>query len=366
VAQSTPGPLNYPSNSPGAAPSSAASGSVPPWPSDSSPKIFLWGPPASGKTTFLGSLFVAQHRVRDFGTWSVVAADQRSHQFQDDLSTTLERRNRFPKATVDVDAPVSWKFDGDLSNTSYGRRHGPDDVPKFLRGKGWNRRITTVDFTLHLQDLPGGSFDPKNSGPAQDEIVKHLLQADAIVYLHDPLRDADGNDATTVEFFQNMLDRLMFEGRNELIKGKLHHYVAACVTKFDHPRVYRDALEQDFAILDLQRPHAPIVTPENSRPFFNWVCDRYRNSGVDIVRSALADKFIANRVSYYASSAIGFYEANDGSVDLKQCNNTTTVRDENGDTVDGIAGPLHPINVLEPLVDLAIKINRARGVVGGP
>jgi len=367
VAASVPGPqVNYPSSPPAAGSPSAASGLTLSWPNDSEPKIFFWGPPFAGKTTFLGALFIAQHRPQDFGTWAITANDDRARQFQKDLTNSLESKRQFPKANVDIEAPMSWTFHGDLSNTSYGMRHGPADVPKILRGPRWNRRITDINFTLHLQDLPGGTFDPTNTATDRDQVVEHLAKADAILYLHDPRRDADEDDSTTVEFFHDMLDSLMFNNRNDLIKGRLHHYVAACVTKFDHPGVYRPALKETFAIVDKNRPRAPRVTRENSRAFFNWICDQHRNAGVDLVRSALADKFIGSRVSYYATSAVGFYEADHGIVDLADCSNLGTVRDENGDMVDGIRGPLHPINVLEPLVDLVIKIRQARPGTAAP
>ncbi|MBB5083823.1 hypothetical protein [Nonomuraea endophytica] len=336
------------------------------WPGDSEVRIVLWGPTFSGKTTFLGALFLAPERIEGFGTWNIIPLSEESSLFQRAIVKTLEDGHAFPPKTLTEGKPLAWRFVGDLIGSGHSRRLMPFRVPSRLRGGGWNRSGDTVTFTLHIQDLPGEAYDFSKPYPNQNAIIRHLADANALIYLHDPLRDADEFEALTMGFFRDMTEALQTYDPDKLIKGRLHHHVATCVTKFDHPAIYREALKQTFALCDPEPPHAPRVTDENGKAFFAWICDLYRDEGVNYMRAALETKFLPQRVRYYATSAIGFYQKN-GQVNLDDCVNSGPVPDPvTGKMVNGIRGPLHPINVLEPLVNLAMAVRKAKpGTPGG-
>src|SRR5215472_10331503 len=68
--------------------------------------IGLWGAPGSGKTTFLGALYLAANRSG--GGVTIVGENHDSTSFMSDSFRLLTREQRFPPATQSL-TPFSWQ-----------------------------------------------------------------------------------------------------------------------------------------------------------------------------------------------------------------------------------------------------------------
>jgi hypothetical protein len=99
----------------------------------------------------------------------------------------------------------------------------------------------------------------------------------------------------------------------------------------------------------------PRVPEQQSAGYFGWICDSFRGSTARLVHNALHTFFHPDRISYYATSAIGFRLNDAGVFDYRYYANV--------ELVDGrprISTTPQPINVLEPLIDLERRISAGR------
>lgn len=329
------------------------------WSEGGGPRIAFWGPTRSGKTTFLGALFVAVRRVQGFGSWTVLPLSEESKDYQDELSEALgSEKPRFPGDTPDIKASMSWRFSGDLTGTQLAQRPLPRDLPGHLRRRARPER-DHVEFELQLQDLPGGVFDRKLAqwDHVRPELIKHLSQAHGFVYLHDhrqSRRDhgqvppGDVTNAQAARMFRETVEEL----RYTLGVARLSQHVAVCVSKLDSPQVFTLARERKYVAETPRRESFGRMTPDNARRFFEWLCSRDPEEGLDLMSAALRTEFLPGRVSYYGTSAIGFLHDDQGNVDPQDYPNNIPPSKE-------IRGRVDPINVLEPLVRLAQDIQAA-------
>ncbi|MGW1490070.1 hypothetical protein [Streptomyces sp. NPDC002402] len=329
------------------------------WPDDGGVKIALWAPTQAGKTTFLWALLLASLRTELKGNWLIDARDEESRRLKQAVIDAMTSGRSLPTATVNPGQPTSWTVFG---TPEPGRRR-PRDIPaSLLRPR--SKAEQSMQFTLHLQDLPGSIFDFRTPSPHRPSVARQLARADAFVYLHNPLIDRDDQEEQTMGFFQHMLDEVV--GRSEgLVGGRLPQHVAVCITKFDHQHVYEPALDGHFVIPAADFPHTPTISEANAHAYFNWLCQHHaHDKASDLVRASLERRFHQRRVRYYATSAIGFHREKDKPFGRRVNNGDLFRYDSEGKRVRGIDGPVFPVNVLEPVIDLSLAVLRGRDTPG--
>jgi hypothetical protein len=360
-------------------------------------RIGVWGPPESGKTTFLAALKIATMRNQVPGNWIMNGSDDDSTDFLIDLTDQLAERKVFPSSTFD---PVGYvfRFTGEpaprggrfrpAAAASGGRssglfssfRRGPDTAP--LPAAVPAPRSDRVSFELDILDVPGTVYgrnqpEPEEfAGPAADtsglsfggdgpepfsgpsrldgradveeRLLDHLQDCQGIVYLYDPVRDAKLGD-TFLHFHRIMekLARRVFE-QDSFTGTRLPQHVAVCVTKFDSPEVYRMARRFGYSVQDAAPPYLPRVSNQHAYDFFVRLCQA-SGGNADLVVRAIPQHF-AN-VGYFVTSAVGFYV---GPNNRFQPHNGLNVV---GNT---IKGRVYPINVLEPILWLHDSLLRVR------
>lgn len=311
----------------------------------------LCGAAGGGKTTYLAALSLAVQSAEDLGNWSMVAADEVSRDFLVERQEELITGRSFPQPTLQVDQ-LSWQVWGEPAQSHRHRR-----IPR------WRGRSEQVSFTLDVEDVPGEIFLLGRRGgiPMTPESLDRLVESDALIFLFDPIReltrDDDDKNESNWAYFHNLLEtvkmRLAQQGR--LHRGRLPQHVGMCVTKFDEPSIFTRAFERH--LIDVDAGGQPQVPPERAEDFFGWICswiDEARSDGSSAqLRAQVQASFMPGRVHYFATSAIGFWTAPHGRFDPNDFQNL--------DIVDGAArlrGPVRPVNVLEPLVELERHIRR--------
>ncbi|MFC9244712.1 hypothetical protein ACFT7S_11970 [Streptomyces sp. NPDC057136] len=300
-------------------------------------RIGLWGAPRSGKTTYLAALPIAamQYQRHHEGAWNISGMTPEANAFLSQGIDLLTRQRTFPEATMGI-RDMAWSV------------QGPQRKGKW--GIGGRR----PSFVLDIQDAAGEVFG--DGHPQQAQLVGRLARAQGLIYLFDPLGDAE--EATeNFNFLQSTLTQLTAQVRNRqgLIGGRLPHHVSVCIAKFDHPDIFKPSAELGWVKQDTEGAALPRVPEEQGEQYFQWMCDDFRGSNARLVRDALYAYFDPRRISYYATSAIGFrftpqhvFDYNDYVqpvlVERKQRLRTSPV----------------PINVLEPLIDLEERVHRDR------
>ncbi|GGW12291.1 hypothetical protein GCM10018980_03680 [Streptomyces capoamus] len=299
-------------------------------------RIGVWGASGSGKTTFLGAVPIGaiQHRQRARVNWVVAGMDASSQEFLLDSVDQLVSQHRFPEATR-AQRDLRWSFTGDAQGTAGLRR----------------RRIS---FALEVLDLPGEAFNPRSNQVAEDlheQAVTHLSNCDGLVYLFDPLLDANEQTAS-INYFYGMATQMAARVRDEnrlLRNGRLPHHVAVCITKFDHPDVFEPALRARWVYQE-QPGAIPCVLDHQARGFFDWICNSFRGGSARLVRDALGNFFHPDRMSFYATSAIGFRLNANHQFDYRSYVNV----EPDGERI--CSSPPTPINVIEPLMALEERL----------
>ncbi|GAA4262706.1 hypothetical protein [Dactylosporangium darangshiense] len=296
-------------------------------------RIGIWGGTASGKTTFLAALPIAvANDPATYGTWRVSGTTEEATRFLLDGVDTLTRQRQFPNATL-APARLAWSFHGETIEPGRG--------PSLLRRRPRRRES---EFVLEIQDAPGVAYSQNRVAP---DVVDFLAEANGILYLFDPL----AGDAATdnFQYFYGVLQMLVARTAavGKLERGRLPQHVAVCVTKFDDPVIFNNAVRAGFVTQDADGGRLPKVPDTHAQAYFDWTCQNHRHSGAPLVREALRTFFLAERVSYFATSAIGFHLNWSDTFDFRDFINIEHV--EGRPRVRGLA---RPINVIEPLVTL--------------
>jgi hypothetical protein len=336
-------------------------------------RIGLWGPPGSGKTTFLAALKLATMRsaAEDGGNWIMTGSDEASTMFLQESLHQLTSTREFPRSTTN-DRSLVFRFTGER------------EVQRgFMRKK---IGIERVAFELDVLDVPGVKYDsdfsipaahplaaeddddfdaggntgdsayasPASFGEREDRLLDHLQMCDGIVYLFDPERDSREQDA--FRYFHPVLDKLaarvLAQDHNE--HSRLPHHVAVCVTKFDQPNIYRRAMTRGFAVPGELPPYLPRVPDHAAEDFFRMLCAD-PGSNTDLVESGLRQHF--RTLNYFVTSSIGFYVAGNR---FRSHDFLNVERAGNGSGDYRIRGRAYPINVLEPLLWLHRSISAAK------
>lgn len=311
------------------------------------PGIAMWGAPSSGKTTLLAALSIALNRQR--GGWNVTGADPASVQKLAEFTTSLTRDRTFPQPTFGIDS-YSWILNGLVSGTE--------------RAGRWRRNLLKIPvrISLDLVDASGEIGGPDQATfSIRDEFVENLANCRGIVFIFDPVREFHKGDAFDHTF--GMLVQLagQLEAAKNFFHGRLPHYVAVCVTKFDEPRVLETANRLNMSEIDPADTYEfPRVDDEDAQEFFAKLCSVSGSGNGEMVLNALEQYFMPERIKYFITSAIGFYvDPRIGKYDPDDPMNLLPA-DPPAQPVPRIRGTIHPINVVEPLMWLGQKVAAAR------
>jgi hypothetical protein len=325
-------------------------------------KIGLWGSPASGKTTYLAALPQALSNTDgSVGRWTIFPNSDASTELLIRWSHQLISEQVFPEATGLGDVTgLAWRFVGDLTGSRYMRRS------RFRR-----RPPAESEFDLDLIDVSGEAFgyNPagKNVSPSTvDTALNHLASAEGLIFLFDPVTERDRKIAAEyVNRTLTMLSRkVVAEGR--LIGPYLPHYVAVCITKFDHKDVFRQAREA--GLVNYGPDGMPRVLDAQAADLFDVICEgRFwadqrtdSHGGALFVRNQLRRYFHPDRIRYYAVSSIGYKKPPGWDPQATRPGfqfdpgNFSNLIEQGGE--QKILGPVEPVNVLEPLIDLHMQI----------
>jgi len=329
-------------------------------------KIGLWGSPGSGKTTYLAALRHAVNTDPANGRWVMHPADDASADFMAGHSHNLVVNHQFPAPTFpEAETPLQWHFAGDLAGSRFDRR-------KLRR-----RAPVPSEFVVHLADVSGEVYGDSaghqyHMPDMVDRALDHLATAQGLLFLFDPVREMEASDSA--EYLNRTITALSRRmlAEDQLVNGYLPHHIAVCITKIDHPAVFQEARRAGLVT------HRPDGSPQilDARTLFDMICDgsfsARRNergtSSARFVRDELRTRFHPDRIRYFATSAIGFYQrpvwdpaaGHPSAFDPDDYANFH----ERGDREPTIRGPVAPINVLEPLLTLQHGISgiaRTRG-----
>jgi hypothetical protein len=307
-------------------------------------RLGLWGAPRAGKTTYLSALRIAAQKPVLGYRWSLSGCDAASTQFLNESVKRFVRDKDFPVPSRGY-RTLSWRFEG--------TRHHPENGrlaklrKRFAVG---SPQEVDIEFVVQMQDAAGEAFGERETAEHYDGVQSHLVNADGIVYVFDPIGNKE-EGTKSFDFYFETLERLKagMRERELLVGGKLPHFLSVCVTKFDHPEIFNAAMKAGI-IFQEHEGAMPVVPSSVAPEFLRSLC---RDEGSRWVCDTLASEFLPERVSYFATSAVGFH-LNDGKFDLRNFSNVTP---------DGLHfhHAAMPINVLEPIISLH---RRVRGQAG--
>jgi len=310
-------------------------------------RVGIWGAAASGKTTFLSSLFIAvaqrpdQARLRGGTDESTDFIIRNTH--------VLNQQRRFPQATL-THTPLEWTLQMTVPNPSRGIfRRGPERV--------------LFDFNIDMRDVAGADFaalpepvpsvasrlDDLAPGPP-DDVAAYLGGSEGLLLLIDPIREHEVGDA--YEYFFGTLLRIA-QNVPVPLGQRLPHYVAVCVTKFDAPIVYQFARDSGYLSYrqdDLS--NMPRVHDDEAERFTRHLFEDMPRSDIDLVTTGLRQYFYPERIKFFISSAVGFYVGPSGVFDESEYQNVA----EGSDGESVIRGQVRPINVVEPFLWLGERM----------
>ena len=325
--------------------------------------IGLWGAPGSGKATYVAAL---QHALSQtdasVGRWALYPRTETSMEALIKWTHRLVNEGLFPEAHDSGDpTELVWRLVGDLTGTQY------------MRHRIWRPRPPAEsEFELDLIDANGEFFGYNPAGKPVppgfvDLALRHLTRAKGLIFLFDPVTEREQRIAAGYmnRILLRLSRRIMDEGR--LVGPYLPHYVAVCITKFDHQDVFRQAREA--GLVNYGRDGMPRVFDEQAEKLFDTICEgTFRPppltdtmSGALFVRDQLRRFFRPDRIRYYVTSSVGYRKppAWDPG-DTMWPGFEFDPEDFSNVGHDGhrerILGPIRPVNVLEPLVDLQMRI----------
>lgn len=328
-------------------------------------KIGLWGPPQSGKTTYLAALTAAIHGNAKNGKWTIFPRGPAARNLKEQFEKALADDLLFPESTAGVTVPLEWLFVGRLSGSRFDRR--------LLRGVPGRSELESR-FMLDLIDIHGSAYsrEPGQPGaagaPVSDEVISavfdHLADSQGIIFLFDPIGEQKNrNSATHMRGTVNeLLLRAASNGRRP--GWYLHHQVSVCITKFDDPELFQQARKMNLVTKDPDNG-MPRVRDHDAEKFFDELCsgkfwDRPPEGGqqsAEYVRDQIRELFDPKRVRYFVTSSIGFaMEPPTGAEVAAQFDLNAHSNYLERDGLPGIKGKVRPINVLEPLISLQQRI----------
>ncbi len=298
------------------------------------PGIVLLGPAASGKTSLLAALPVALARAN--ASWKIIAADERSRQFLIESVDQFISHSTFPAATRPLEG-IRLHLAGPTTRTTRSR---------FRR----RQEIVPVDIHVTMIDPPGEVFSPDHYGKSVTAGINDVLvRSHGIICTFDPIRDTQGEDSYS--FLSNLIAQLSRRLHDSAdFGGKLPHYLAVCMTKFDDPRIFRSAERTGLITIDPDDPFEfPRVHNDDARALLSLSAG---DKGQHLI-NLIGQYFLPERVRFFVTSSAGFY-ADPRTGEFNREDSQNVVETPNRGAI--IRGPLHPINVAEPFIWLAQQI----------
>jgi hypothetical protein len=320
-------------------------------------KIGLWGSPQSGKTTYLAALRHATG-IGDTGcgSWNIYPRNESSRDLLVRFTHTLVHDRRFPEATIlGATVPLEWLFVGDIAGSKFDRRR--------LRRRG------TVEsrFVLDLIDVTGGAFsdDPAKAGVSEDvavAAVDQLTTARGLIYLFDPIGEKDNRNSSAY------MNRTIAELLRRFADGRraglhLPHHVSVCISKFDHPLIFQQA--RRMGLVNYGKDGMPRVLDQHAEQFFDALCsgdfwperDERAQASAQFVRNQLRTVFDPRKIRYFVTSSIGFSRPPGWDPAGSRFDPADFANFHVKGGLPSIKGPIHPINVLEPLINLQQQLS---------
>lgn len=245
-------------------------------------KIGIWGPPGSGKTHFL-----VMQQFADRDGWNIRPWGELARDLFNDGRKLLRKELKFiaPTAKNPDDIFIPFEFEGP-GNSFFQKR-----------------RL----FQVLLPECAGEYYEYPRQVP---ELAEEISRCHGIVWLIDPVQidNPRVGHKDYVEMIQDWLG-LIHEKQGG---GRLKHYMAFCLTKMDLPQ-YSKYINQDVQEFCLDKLG-------------------------DEVRMLLDDYCDANKVSFFATSSIGFFPG------TEQTNAILEV----GDNSQQLKSPANPVNLFAP------------------
>jgi hypothetical protein len=311
------------------------------------PDIAMWGATGTGKTTFLGALDIALNR-KNYGL-TMTGANDASVDMLIEMTETINDKHEFPPATESIDT-FTWRlFSVRPPQSSLGAT-GPTPTRPH-------------EITLKLTDPSGELMKSTRRGdPDRKKLIDEIVDSAGILFMFDPISEFERGDAFSTT--NGLLKELMvaYDNNDQVtFNGRLPHWVAVCITKFDEPRVLETARELGILRRDPKDPHGtPLVHSNDARKLLNSLAQVSGSGDGELAVNALRTHFYPQRVEYFVTSAVGFYvDPRTKKFDFDDPQNL--VKDRAGNTKSArIRGPVRPINIVEPVMWLSERISQSR------
>lgn len=299
----------------------------------------MWGAPGTGKTTFLGVLDIALNRG-DYGI-TMTGANEASMEVLIEMTESISEHREFPPATDSIDT-----FKWDLYTVQSPQSSAPPEK-----------------ITLKLTD-PSGEL-MKNmplSDPTRKKLIDEIVDSAGILFMFDPIREFDQGDAFSTT--NGLLKQLMgaySSNPKANFKGRLPHYVAVCITKFDEPRILETARALNILRRDSRDPHGtPWVHNNDARKLLDSLAQVSSSGDAEMTVKALNNHFYPDRVQYFVTSAVGFYvNPKTKKFDIDDPQNLVKDKTDPNNSAR-IRGSVRPINIVEPVLWLSEQIAQSR------
>jgi hypothetical protein len=254
------------------------------------------------------------------------------------MITHLTSRQIFPEATMEIERH-HWQL--------WGEKPRPR----------WQlfRRPEQVRFDLQVVDPSGEIFREDAQRGLEEDLIDSLINSHGIVFLFDPIREFEHGDAFeyAIRIIMRLAQRMI--GPDESGDGRLPHYIAVCISKFDDKRVFETAREMGLLTTLSGDPYYfPRVADSDAREFISRLCTVSRNDTARMAMSLIDRHFRHDRIKYFVTSAIGFYvDQRIGCFSPDDYVNTMP-GERAGET--RIRGAIHPINVVDPVIWLGGRL----------
>jgi hypothetical protein len=313
-------------------------------PAPAPPGITMLGAQQTGKTTFLAALQIALLRRADLG-WSLRGDNAGSTQALINFVNDMTDNHVFPRPTAAIEN-YRWSLEAEF----------PGKGPLRWQQGRLRRRDLLTSIGLDLVDAPGESADGRQlfGRAISERLVDNLARSSGIVVFYDPVSEWDRGDAFRHTFGVLAQLKSLADSR-----GKLPHYVAVCITKFDEIRVFESAYKLKMLEIGPEAEEFPRVPDGDAEAFFGRLVRLSRSDNAALILPMLHQTFREDRVRFFVTSAICFY-----------LNPALTVFDPDdyqnhippvGPEPARIRGAIYPINVIEPVLWLGENVAGTAG-----
>jgi hypothetical protein len=305
--------------------------------------ITVWGPPASGKTTLLSAFSIALARQQS--EWRLVGADQMSAHALTQMQTSLAADRRFPPGSVGA-GTLHWELARGLRpSPARQRRRLPRSVA--TNEPGEETRIGLDVTIVGDAEADGGRV----------LLADALTRSGGMILAYDPLREVSegGMLNSTLPALADLARRGPVDA-----EGRLPHYVAVCITKFDDDRVLGSAERLGMLMTDPgDRFGFPRVADSDAREFLLRLAELSLSGTAHVLPGLLERTFRPERIRYFVTSAIGFHVGFRNVYDPGDSQNV--ISDDLPPGPARIRGNVRPINAAEPLLWLCEQLAHAQG-----